>query len=469
MPVDTKHPDYVEAAPDWKLMRDAVAGSRVVKEAGETYLPMPSGFSAHPAGSKMYDAYKKRAKFPTITGPTVRGMNGVIHRTELQIDLPDVLKPMWERATPEGLTLEALAQLITEELLSTGRYALLADMPTEAGADTLPFIAGYRAETLINWAPTRDSDFFVLDETSLERNEFEWVKDVRYRVLELVDGKYQVAVYRSDGAGSFAAQAEDITAPVKRGAGGAFDRIPLVVIGANRLGNDIDEVPLIGVAEAAMAAYRLDADYRHQLFMSGQETLFCYGVKDEEKPSLVGAGVVHAFSEASAKAEYVGPSGEGISAHRVAIIDERDAAIEAGARLFSNDQKAAESGDALRLRYGARSATLTSISKMTAQGLERALKSCAEFVGADPAAVVVKPNLEFIDSTLSPSEVKDLVAAWQGGGISYRTLFENLQRGEVVSSERTVDEEMALIEDEMPAPARAVDLNNPLGGDGIGQ
>jgi hypothetical protein len=35
---------------------------------------------------------------------------------------------------------------------------------------------------------------------------------------------------------------------------------------------DIGEVPLIGVAQAALAGYRLDADYRHQLYMSGQET-----------------------------------------------------------------------------------------------------------------------------------------------------------------------------------------------------
>jgi hypothetical protein len=42
---------------------------------------------------------------------------------------------------------------------------------------------------------------------------------------------------------------------------------------------DIGEVPLIGVAQAALAGYRLDADYRHQLYMSagGRDRVVGYG------------------------------------------------------------------------------------------------------------------------------------------------------------------------------------------------
>jgi hypothetical protein len=41
-----------------------------------------------------------------------------------------------------------------------------------------------------------------------------------------------------------------------------------------------------------------------------------------------------------------------------------------------------------------------------------------------------------------------MVSAYQGGAISYETLYENLQRGEVAGSERTAEEEKALIANE---------------------
>lgn len=78
------------------------------------------------------------------------------------------MQPLWEKATKDGLPLEALHRRITAELLTTGRYALLADAATE-GSD-LPWLAGYTAEALINWAD--DRSMFVLDESGLRREGF---------------------------------------------------------------------------------------------------------------------------------------------------------------------------------------------------------------------------------------------------------------------------------------------------------
>jgi hypothetical protein len=222
---------------------------------------------------------------------------------------------------------------------------------------------------------------------------------------------------------------------------------------------DIDEIPLLGVAQAAFAAYRLDADYRHQLYMTGQETLVCTKCPPEMKPKAIGAGVVITL-QGEADAKYVSPSGKGIDAHRQAIIDEKDNAAAAGARLFDSKDRAAESGDALRIRFAGQTATITSIALSSAAGLEKALKHAAKMVGANPEEVIVTPNLSFIDSTLSGSDALQLVQVWQAGAISKLTLYEALQRGEIASTERPFDEEQALIEDEMPPPGQ-VDPNAP--------
>jgi hypothetical protein len=81
-------------------------------------------------------------------------------------------------------------------------------------------------------------------------------------------------------------------APQMRG-GKKLNEIPLVVAGPRYLSVDkIDPPPLFGVAKSALAIYRLDADYRHQLFHSGQETLFVISNDPTVVPSVVGSGVV---------------------------------------------------------------------------------------------------------------------------------------------------------------------------------
>lgn len=444
--VSTRHPDYADRASEWKEMRDASRGAQAVKAEGETYLPMPSGYrTLADDGQKMYSAYQTRAQFPEIVAPTIRGMIGVIHRTEAQIDMPDAMQGLWERATADGLALEAFHRRITAELLLTGRYSILADAASQ-GSD-LPYLAGYSAEALINWSP--DRDLFVLDESGLVRTEFEWRDQKRYRVLRLTDGRY--AVERYEGI----ERAGETLQPTARG-NQTLSQIPFVVIGPMDLSVAPTEPPLIGVARAALALYRLDADYRHQLYMSGQETLV---IINGDAPEAIGAGVVLTLhsgedtegTERRPDAKYIGPSGSGIAAHRLAIQDERDNAVSAGARLFDSSKKAAESGEALRLRYAAQTATLTSIAQASAQGLEKALRYVAIMIGLDPAAVVVKPNLDFLDTALTAQEAQALVGIWQSGGMSKRSLFENLQRGELISAERDYAEEEALIETENPS------------------
>jgi hypothetical protein len=329
---------------------------------------------------------------------------------------------------------------------------LLVDASSD-GQDTVPYIAGYKAESIINWS--RDNDFYVLDETHLVRDGFEWADTPQYRVLELLgasdsdsavaaEGEYSQVLWESSGSGL---EAGDPVIPQMKG-GTKFIEIPFVVIGSTDVVSDIDEVPLIGVARAAFNMYRLDTDYKWQLFMSGQETLFVMSDTDQAVET-VGAGVVINIPSGS-EAKYVGPSGVGITAHKEAILDERYQAVAAGAKMFDTERKAQESGEALKIRWAAQTASLTTIALNSAKGLERALKHAASFIGADPNVVVVKPSLRFIDSTLEPQAAKALMDLWMGGAISKTTLYENLLRGDICTYDRSFDEEEELINQEIP-------------------
>lgn len=467
----TVHPDLAEKLPEYQEVRDCRKGATAVKDRGEEYLPKPTGFKAQKDdGVAMYRAYIKRAQFPDLLSPTIGGMVGIVHRREAQIEGMDEGTPMavlWERATPDGLPLETLHRRITEELLTVGRCELLPDAPIDGGE--APYIALYSAESMINWS--EDRDFFVFEEEYRIRNGYEWTSDKRYRVLTLEEGKYVVRVVDKDGSPVDPKFAEGVF-PSKSG-GGNLEEIPVVVIGSRDLGLEPDEIPLLGVARSALAIYRLDADYRHQLFMTGQETLVFSGMRAEDIPNYVGAGVAVALEAPEAQASYVGPKGVGISAHKTAIDDERENAAAAGARVFDTQKRGAESGDALRIRSRASTATLVSVALASAAGLEKALRHCAVMMGQDPEQIVVTPNLDFVDSKLTPAEAKALVDVWMTGAISYETLYENLQKGEVASQERTAEEEQelraeedaALIDEESEAALGGDDETGEVGDD----
>lgn len=175
--------------------------------------------------------------------------------------------------------------------------------------------------------------------------------------------------------------------------------------------------------------------------MTGQETAT---VINGDAPDAVGAGVVLVLKgepNMTPDFKYVGPSGTGIQAHERALAAEKQNAIAAGARLLDSEKRTAESGDALRLRYTAQTATLTTISQASAAGLEKALRYVATIIGANPDEVIVTPNLQFVDQLMDPQAAANLVKVWQAGGMSKLSLFENLQRGELISAERSFEEE----------------------------
>jgi hypothetical protein len=313
----------------------------------------------------------------------------------------------------------------------------LADAP-ENGGDI--YLAGYGAESLVNWSEL--NDFFVLEELDYDRSGTAWTAVIRSRVLELVDGRY-VQKILDDGAEI--AELE----PRARG-GAALDFIPIAIGGAMDLDLTPDAPPMIGVARAALSHYQLNADYRHQLYMSGQETLFLYNVPQDQLPTVIGAGVIVALESGDvakdARAEYVGPAGTGIEAHAVAMDREQQSAVRSGAQLFDNTKgNSQESGDARRLRFSAETATLSSIVGASAAILERALKNAALMSGANPDEVVVKPPANLLEGRLDAQEMTALVAAWERGAFGYATLYDNLQRGRIASTERTAEDEQALI------------------------
>ena len=59
---------------------------------------------------------------------------------------------------------------------------------------------------------------------------------------------------------------------------------------------------------------------------------------------------------------------------------------------------------------------------------------------------VYELNTDYNPTGMNAQSLTAMVAAFQGGAISYDTLYENLQRGEIASTERTAQDERKLIQ-----------------------
>lgn len=438
MPVNTTHTLYDKYSDDWLLMRASVDGQKAIKDRKTTYLPEPTGMEAAQdaaeAASKTgpYDNYLARAMYPAWVAEAVRVMVGMAFDKPARVELPRGMEGIEERVSTLGEPLEVFAKRIVAEVLLTGRYGLLADV----AANGTPYIAGYVAESLINWQLDESiSDALaqlslaVLSEqyTSDDADLFKPTMATQYRVLQLVEGAYASSLWRSAGGAWFAVEDSQVIPRTARNR--AFNEIPLTIAGSTDIHPDPDQIPLLGMARNALKYYQLSADYYHSLYLTANPTPVISGITDADAPDSIGSSSLWALSDPQAKAYYLEVSGNGIDALRSAMQDTHVAALEAGAKIMEIDD--AESGTAKHARQRDQQATLRSVVKSTGMAIESSLKHLAVYFGADPETVVYEPSLEFVDAAVNAQLITALNNAVVTRTVPRSVLWETLRQGKL--------------------------------------
>jgi hypothetical protein len=471
--ITDKHPLYLLRTDDWQQMRDTHAGERQVKDRGQLYLPPTSGMVVDKVdvtdspGYKAYQAYKKRAVFPAFVNEAVQNLLGMMHSKPPVIKLPRQLEPLRKRATVHGEPLEQLLAKVNEEQLVSGRGGLLLDLPKQAtlGA-VLPYIAMYQAEKITNWDAGRvdnpvlqSLNMVCLDESEFERQPdgFSWRKVEKIRVLQLGDltanepdgtgAAYKQYLYTQTDGG-LAYDAAKMMAPVIQGR--TMDSIPFVIFNTRDLVPHPDNPPLLGLSNLVLAIYRGEADYRQTLFMQGQETLVIVGSQDGDEVRVGANATIRVGIGGSA--EYIGVGHQGLAEQRAAIQNDEVKAGVMGGQMIDSRSREKESGDALRIRVGARTTTLFQVATCGAAALEQILKQAAVWVGANPDEVSVMPNKEFLTEAVAGQDAAQIMTAKHLGlPLSLESIHGWLSRKGM--TQKTFEEEQAAIEAEPPLVA----------------
>jgi hypothetical protein len=484
MAVNSHHPSYDKHLRDWEACRDVYEGQSAVvcRDGGKRYLPPTRGQlidmrDKPEIGRCNYEAYRDRALLSGFFADAIDMFLGLLwHRpTTFELGPLEALYGENKPATGGGESLSQLLRRMHVEAMVTARLGLIGDMPggEETTAPPQPYIELYQAEQIVNWNDGAHElgrsklNLVVLDEsTAVMRPDLSWQPKIYHRVLWLgsiagmeARGPYSAA--RFEGSVDFdPSQAVQPNVRLR-----PLDELPFVFVSPKSLTTCIETPPLIALARAVLALYRMDADYRQQIHMQGQDTLFTKGV-EKENAEAVGAGA-HIWSDnPHADAKFIGVSAAGLGETRQAIENDRILCQKKAGELLADNSKQRQSGEAMAEQTGRKGASLTAIADMCAEGLQRMLRILARWLGATPAEVdkiKVLPNHEFGTPAFVPAEMKALVEAYVlGAPITLESIHQyNVAHGytkltwdDMIAAKRS---EVEMLADLLPMPPPAPD------------
>lgn len=428
MAVTDKHPQYIAAQKSWLIMRDAVAGEEQIKQEQTKYLAKSAGMiEAEKQGDttgEIYKAYLSRAQYPLWVQDSLRTMIGLVSKLNPNIVIESsLLRGLIDNATNDGFGLKQLFIRICLELLEFGRCGLMVDVDDKS----VPYFALYDALSIINWKENsiggrKDLKLLVLEE-QFDNSEDEFGHDTKtvHRVLSMIDGALAVRLF--DGSSE-----EDKTPTL---GGNQLSFTPFVFCGTTDNSPDVGTVPLLTMAKAALKHYQLSADYFQSLHHTAHPQPWINGLdggKDDDDISVTGVMAVWSLPKES-QCGYLEISGNGIELTKQEMDSQKNAALEAGAKVV--DTNTQESGEARRARQDDQHASLHSIVMCAAAAIEQAIKYAAQWLKLDPSKISFTVEPEFIVQKYDINLAKQLYEGAISGKNSFQTYWEYIATGKL--------------------------------------
>lgn len=448
MSVRDKHPEYLNMVSRWQMCRDASEGEHAVHAKGDTYLPRLK--------DEEDAAYKLRlmmTPFFNATWRTLVGLKGMIFRKPPLTKLPKVVEDAAKNIDRSGTKLHGMTREVVEESLTVGRVGLLVDYPTVQAGTTLAdsqklglraFITLYEAEAIYNWkhqvvngsrqlVQVRLTECVTVDDPL---DEFKSKEEVQYRVLDLDKGAYRQRLYRLNERGEEVMVGEPLYPQMQ---GKNMPYIPFVCISVDGLGLDVDAPPLIDLVTTNFHHYLQATSYERGCFFSGLPTLFITGMESTDSEISIGGSFANCLGSPNARAEMVEVNSK-FEALRTNLEDKKREMAVLGARMLEGQKVQTEAADTLARRQSGEESILSTMAQTVSEGLEQALTWLALWEGSTEA-VSYQLNRDLMPATMTAADITALMGAWQSGGISKETLFDNFKAGEIISDDADFETE----------------------------
>lgn len=453
------HCEYEAMKFDWDKCRDCYIGSRKVKERKERYLPMPNGEDVSDRNIRKYNNYILRAIFLNVVAPTIDTMVGSIFRRDPRINIPAQIEYILDDASGSQIPFLDFIKKTLTEVAITGRYGILIDqLPSQAtnkaeeeAEGIMPRMTAYRAEAIINWHEEiidgiKKPDLIVLNELreiQNDKNEFDYDRDIVQRKLYIEDGVYKQTLWDKDKQIPFE-NGEMVVIPTKKG-GKPFNYIPFVFLGVTSNTPDVDQPPILPLAELNLGHYRNSADLEEGCFIAGQPTLILTGVtqdwvtKNFENGLLLGAGNAIPLPK-DGNGFLIQAAPNNLVASEMSHKEEQ--MLKVGARA-TDGTRGRETATAAGMRIGTDEAMMLKLSHSVSSGIEQALAYLYDYVTgtliANKNDIVFQLNKIFFARIIDPQLVLALIETFTQKLITFEELRANLlEMGIVIDEESDI-------------------------------
>ncbi|MBS9780961.1 MAG: DUF4055 domain-containing protein [Gammaproteobacteria bacterium] len=468
--VNTKRKEYSQQLPKWKLLNDVCsAGDEAIKNGRTDYLPMPNPKDTSEENQARYDQYVARAVFYNATGRTLRGSVGLAFNKYPTLTLPTILDYLQTDCDGAGVSIYQQSQSALTQVLKLGRHCLFVDYPKTNGEVSIaqkkqaylrPHIVSIDTEQVINWRTEKVGGvtkltLVVIQESKETYDEFATQSEIQYRVLSLDKNGYRVRIFDKDceptGEDYYPTDAT----------GSKWDIIPFVFIGSENNDADIDEPPLLDLANLNLAHYRNSADYEDSVFFNGQAQPFISGLSEEwrdhleDKKIYAGSRSVMLLPEGG-NYGYAQPQPNTLV--KEAMVTKETQMIALGAKLIERTTNV-KTATQVNSEDSASHSVLSLCANNVSDAYRLALSWCCRYEGVS-FECDYEISQEYSDNKLDPQLLTALVGAWQQGAIPQSQLLRNLRQFDMIDPELT-DEELL---DELESESNAdVELDNELG------
>lgn len=475
--VKTTHEKYDEFLPKWKRVRDVMAGQDRVHKAGVVYLP-----KLNKQTDQQYNNYVKRAAFYNASWRTVSALLGMMFRKPPESELPSSLDPYLNDVSMKGQPFDVFAEEYTLEWLSIGFVGVLTDHPpmldlagkelTVAQAEQnglRPTMQLYKAEAIRNWKFRTINNKHALSMVVLGEchkiadDEFNDKEEERYRVLDLDEAnQYRVRVFKQEKEG----KDELIEGPIYPTIGGKpLNYIPF------EADFDFCEPPIIDLIDANLNHYMVSADYYHALHFTALPTPVVTGYSPSipspgQAPEelYIGSESAWVFPDPNASASYLEFTGQGLGALEKALERIEMHMANLGAKMLATEKAGVEAFKTHAMRNAGENSILASIAISVSLKLESALKTFADWCNASDTEISYELNRDFMPVVMDAPTLTALMAAWQGGALSEAELFDLFKRGDLIESDKTLDEHQGEIDAAPPPSPLTAPLGDPAKG-----
>lgn len=430
----------------WAKNRAFVDGEEAVKAQGRLFLPV-----ANPEDSDAeYQAFLDRTRFLPATAKIAQGLSGFIFRKRAQLNTTSArVRLLTQLITPNGDSLDDLAEWVVRETLITNFTGLLVDHPDRDGFTGLsaaneiergyrPRIAGYAGECILEVTPGLVNEARQIVRVRLMDD------DGSIRELMLNEGRYQVRKWvRSEGG----FVAGPIKTPIRNGE--PLTEIPFVLVSTS---DKLAPTPALlqHSVDLNLQHYRIQGLLTSVLYFLSAPITTVAGLTpklDKNGNELpiklnVAPGAAWIFPEHTTRTEYHEYTGAGAATITDELRIVKDELSTLGHSIMTPEKPAPEAPETQMLRRAAENATLAGFTRTISRKLERAIRMFA--LWADPSAgeLSYSLNTDFLPQQMTAQEMTALLGMWQAGVITHETLLFALRDGEIVSPALDIEAEI---------------------------